>query len=298
MSTLYSATAAMANGASTTQVLVGVALGAGTGFFGGAIGGAVADQFTQSLTVKIVSGAIGGAASAAFSSLAMGHGLSWGNILESAAIGAATAAISWGLSDHMPSVDQATAKHAPSTPQQGSGYDYASQVGEPAITGQPYGDPYPNMRAAAASVLDAYDPLSEARHTEYSGLLYELDGEHYATPGVPGGEDGSNPNQARQYLPDGAMVEGYWHNHGSYDFKMDVSIRSAGGWDWNERFSDADVTFRLRSTIPGSIQAGYVGTPAGMMFEFNMVPGLNASTVLPTQVGGAGWLGGYGFQKR
>ena len=74
---LFSASAAMSNGASTTQVLIGVAIGAGTGFAGGAIGGAVADQFTESLAVKVVSGAIGGAASVALSSLATGHGLSW-----------------------------------------------------------------------------------------------------------------------------------------------------------------------------------------------------------------------------
>jgi len=126
LSTIYSATAAMSNGASLNQVLLGAAIGAGTGVLGGALGGSVAGAFTPSLPAQMLGGAIGGAASAAFSSLAQGHGLSAANILESAAIGATTAALSWGLTDHTP-VDQATAAQS----QEGEGAYYRAGSGAP-----------------------------------------------------------------------------------------------------------------------------------------------------------------------
>lgn len=153
------------------------------------------------------------------------------------------------------------------------------------------------MDGAAASALDAYTPLSQARNREYAGLLYELDGEHYATPGVAGTADRSNANRATVYLPEGATVEGYWHTHGSYDFTLDDSLHFARGQDWNERFSRLDIGFSLSPTTPGSLQWGYVGTPAGMMYRFAPGPGVTDLNVVPVQVGGNGWLGGYGLRK-
>jgi len=49
--------------------------------------------------------------------------------------------------------------------------------------------------------------------------------------------------------------------------------------------------------IPGKILPGYVGTPSGVMYEFTPGAGVTDLNVVPTQIGGDGWLGGYGFRK-
>jgi RHS repeat-associated protein len=90
--TLLNITASVAAGASFDQTIAVAAIGAAVGFVSGAAVGAAGGG----PLAAVVGGALSGAASTAIASLVTKQSLGW-NLLDSAAIGAASAAAGWGL---------------------------------------------------------------------------------------------------------------------------------------------------------------------------------------------------------
>jgi hypothetical protein len=147
----------------------------------------------------------------------------------------------------------------------------------------------PTRAGAALGALTRYNGISTSTDWEIGGLTYTLDGAHYATPGVTDMDAGTvDVFAAQRYIPDGAVVDGWWHTHGAYNPAMDYT--AVGGHDVNEIFSTGDWQTQHQGLpqipgVSGSLGAAYWATPSGAAYEYIPQPNDSWSTMQSTRIG-------------
>jgi RHS repeat-associated protein len=257
---IYSATGALANGASNGQAIAIGAVTGISGFMGGGLAGAATAKLSTNLATQILAGAIGGAVSSALSSVALTGSVGWENVLVSAATGAASAAAQWAISGPPP-VDEATAAKA-----QGGGSSGES-VAEARATAQAAGAAAHDASEAASShagsaqaevgqgspaqidrqqAADKYGAVDLAHH-QWAGSHQWL-----VRYDVPQGilDDPSY----RMVDPRGNLVTHFWVNRDLVPMLNSAfqNLQAAGGLDELDTFNG---TFNVRGTVRGSISA-------------------------------------------
>lgn len=114
---------------------------------------------------------------------------------------------------------------------------------------------FQTQHAAAYYVLSAWNPVSVENNREYAGSLYRnRDGAYSPSARVVRGTATSVTFNPAALVPAGTVGTAFWHTHGD-----DIP-----GY-LNEQFSPADLSFAVYYDIDG-----YLGTPAGRMFLFDV----------------------------
>jgi RHS repeat-associated protein len=294
---VLNAAVAIGSGAGAGSTILNAAIGLGVGI---ATGGLV-NALGGNALVGLVAGSVSAAVTTGIANAISSDGrYFWGwNMLGAAVLSAAQGAATYGL-------HQAIAVSQSSTGDGGSGAARVQKAetvdsvladagyGQQKITDADLLAAYPDAGSptradAALGALTRYNGISTSTDWEIGGLTYTLDGAHYATPGVTDMEaDTVDAFAAQRYLPDGAVVDGWWHTHGAYNPAQDNT--AIGGPDQNEIFSTGDwqVQHQGLPQIPGvsgSLGAAYWATPSGAAYEYIPQPNDSWLFMRSTRIG-------------
>ncbi|WP_140918252.1 DUF4329 domain-containing protein [Limnobaculum xujianqingii] len=129
----------------------------------------------------------------------------------------------------------------------------------------------------AAKVLAPANDKSIRKNKEYGGLIYEKNGQYYATIPVAGTKDRFRPADALLQISNGATIVGDYHTHGDYS-TLDGKRTDKDHDEFDsDEFSKKDKSISDQAASGCEKHRSYLGTPSGKFKVY--VPGVGTKTL-------------------